>query len=278
MLGGPLLGGLFGDLFGGQKQNQEAQILQQMMQKYDALGVPLMQTLGPSAMQGVQDDPALLQAQDQSLGALKGISDQGGLNLSDRAALQQIMGQIGQQTNARNAGAVAQAAARGQAGSGDILAAQLANNASAEQNASQTGAGLAGMAQQRALQALMQRGQLAGQVRGQDFGEGSARAQAADSIARYNAQLPAQVYAMNLQKLNGENNASQNLAGMYGQQANQQYNMWSGLGQGAGNVGGAYAMNNLYNQNKGGSNSGYSSPPLVNASGSNPNDWNSWPG
>jgi len=48
-------------------------------------------------------------------------------------------------------------------------------------------------AQSRALQALMQGGQLGGQIRQQDFGEQSEKAQAQDAINRFNTANRQQV-------------------------------------------------------------------------------------
>lgn len=257
---GSVGGGLAGAISGGQDRAKAQQLLQQMLQQYQGLSAPTADQLrlGPSAMQGITDNPALLSDQTGALGALQGVSDAGGLNLNDRAALQQIMGRIGQETTARNAGAVDQAASRGQAGSGDMLAAALSNNASAEQGANQVGTDIAGKAQARALQAMLQRGQLAGQIRGQDFGENAAKAQAADAIARYNAQVPMEAYGAQLQKLQGEQGAMGPLESYYMGDAQRQQQMYGGVGQGLGELGMAGALG--YGKSGSGSTGSYTDP------------------
>lgn len=76
----------------------------------------------------------------------------------------------------------------------------------------------------------MQGGQLGGQVRSQDFNEQSAKAQAADSISRFNAANRQDVLAKNVGTRNAANQAnlteSQRIADANAQMRNnqQQYN------------------------------------------------------
>jgi hypothetical protein len=75
---------------------------------------------------------------------------------------------------------------RGQGGSGLELLAQLQSGQAATTDASQASMDTAGMAQDRALQAMIQQGQLGGQIRGQDFGEQADIAKAQDIINAFN--------------------------------------------------------------------------------------------
>jgi hypothetical protein len=160
--------------------------------------------LGPSAMEGAFADEGTIEAQRQALRQLQELSE-GGVSEADIAAMQDM--QLQAETAERGQrGAILQSMARrGMAGGGQELAASLA----AEQGTADRLAGdrrnLVQGAQQRALQALSQSGQLAGSMRGQDFGEKSARANAADRIAEFNMR--------NRQRIADANVTGRNLAG-----------------------------------------------------------------
>jgi len=187
--------------------------------------------LGPSEMQGISTDPALRQAQMGALNKLSGIGEAGGRDaqfLSDAARVQNDVN-----TNLQGQqGAIMQnLAARGQSGGGSELVARniAAQNASNQQ--SQQALDLNAQAEQRALSALMQSGQLGGQIQGQDFQQQSAKAQASDSINKFNAANQQQVMSNNVGAKNNAqstNVANQNqVAGQNTQGRNQaqQYNL-----------------------------------------------------
>jgi hypothetical protein len=79
-------------------------------------------------------------------------------------------------------------AARGQAGSGNELMARMMAAQNSSNQMANSGNQIAAQAQQRALEALMQSGQMAGDIRNQNFGQDSAVASAQDEIARFNTQ------------------------------------------------------------------------------------------
>jgi hypothetical protein len=95
-------------------------------------------------------------------------------------------------------------AARGVGGSGAELASRLASSQSGVNQASQEGARLAAQAQARALQAIAQSGNMAGSMEDREFSQGSAKARAADEIARFNTA--------NRQGVSGRNVGMQNEA------------------------------------------------------------------
>jgi hypothetical protein len=99
------------------------------------------------------------------------------------------------------------AQARGVAGSGLELAQSMLAQQQASNRAAQQGLDVASMAQQRALQAILQGGQLGGQIRGQDFEEQARVAAAKDAIAQFNAQ--------NQQQVNLANSAARQQANMF---------------------------------------------------------------
>jgi len=143
---------------------------------------------GQSKMAGISLDPVTRQAQLSALNELQGISSSGGMRLNDQAMLDQAMGQVATDAAGRNQAVQQGMARRGMGGSGMELAAKLMNQQNASQLNSQAGLASAGMAQQRALEAIMQGGQLGGQMRGQDWQQASEAARAQDAINQFNTQ------------------------------------------------------------------------------------------
>lgn len=162
--------------------------------------------LGPSQMEGIYTDPNLRKAQVSALTKLQEIGDAGGRDsqfLADQARLESdINANLQGQT-----GAIQQnMATRGLSGGMSEL---VAKNIAA-QGASNTQAQMAmdskAAADKRALEALMQGGQMAGQMQSQDFNQAATKAQAADAISKFNAQNQQQVMSNNV---NVKNNAQQ---------------------------------------------------------------------
>lgn len=157
-----------------------------------------------SDLNNISTDPKLRQAQLDALFGLQDISSSGGLTAADQAQL----GQIKTQEDAAQRGAreaiLQNAQARGLGGSGIELMAQLQNQQDAATRQSQRDLDVAGMAQNRALQALQQAGSLGGQIQAQDFGQKAAIAEANDAISKFNAQ--------NSQNVALENTKAKNIA------------------------------------------------------------------
>lgn len=159
--------------------------------------------LGPSEMQGVSTDPRLADAQ---MGALSQLTEIGetGLLPGERAALNQARRGAAAESQAKSAQLLDEYARRGMGGSGSELAARLQSAQSGGDRLSQENDRLMQMAQQRALSAISQQGNLAGQIRGQSFGEQSDVAQAQDAINRFNTANQQSVQQRNV----GANNAA----------------------------------------------------------------------
>jgi len=141
-----------------------------------------------SEMGNISTDPALRSQQMASLAALQNLAQSGGLNLQDKAALASVQDQAAQADRGRRQAIQQNMQARGMGGSGASLLAQLQSNQAATDQQSQQGMDIAGQAQQRALQAMMQGGQLAGQIQGQDFSQQAQQAQAQDAVNSFNAR------------------------------------------------------------------------------------------
>ena len=159
----------------------------------------------PSAMAEVGANPELVRAQEASLGALQNIARQGGMDTQSRANLAQIQDQLGQQERGQREALLAQQQRQGTVGSGQGLAAQLLAQQASAGRAGQAGFQQAKSADQRALEALTQSGQMAGQMRTQQVGEAERRAAAEDRINKFNTQHRQQLQAANRQALNAAN-------------------------------------------------------------------------
>ena len=206
-LGSSLLGGIFG----GDDREKANQLIQQTLHDYDAIGVPpieaqklLLEELksagkltpeleemvvaGPSKMGDISLDPGYKAAQMKALDELSSIGSSGGLRLSDQAAIEEALGKVRSQERGSREAILANARERGVSGGGSELAAQLANQQNSAENAYKSGLGVAAIAEDRALDAIIKGGQLAGDIRKQEFGEKSDVARAQDEIDRFNAE------------------------------------------------------------------------------------------
>lgn len=157
-----------------------------------------------SKMNGISLDPNLKKAQMDALSGLQDISSGGGLSASDKANLSHINSDEMTQQRGQREAILNNAQSRGLGGSGLELMAQLQNQQDSATRQSQKDLDVAGMAQNRALQALQQGGQLAGQIGAQDFGQQAQVAGANDAISKFNTQ--------NQQQMNLTNTAAHNAA------------------------------------------------------------------
>lgn len=187
--------------------------------------------MGPSALEGISVDPRLREAQMNALARLEEIGAGGGMTAQDRLKLAQIRDE--QTADLRGAtGAIEQQmAARGLSGGVSELVSKQIAAQSAANRAAQEGMNLKAQAEQRALDAIMQSGQLGGQIRGQEFGEQERVAQAKDLINKFNTQALADAKTRNVAARNQAQawnaQTAQNTANMNveGRNQAQQYNL-----------------------------------------------------
>lgn len=183
------------------------------------------QALGPSAMQGIQTDPRLAQAQMAALQQLSQVG-QMGMTPAEAAALSSAQQNAAAQAQAKSRQIEDEFARRGMGGSGAELAARLSGAQNAAQMLSNNSNQIAQNAQQNALQALSQSGSLAGQMNSQQFGQQAAIAQAKDYINQFNLQNSQNVSNQNAALKNQATarnlTNAQNLATMNTQLGNQQ--------------------------------------------------------
>ncbi len=271
-----------GEYMAQQSKEKQQALLQKALAEFGSISPPALQKViaeqeGPSAMAGVSSDPESIAAQHAALDALKNISDSGGLTLSDRANLNRTRSSAAGTANSGRQRIAEDMASRGNLDSGAMLAMQLSGNEGSANRQSQEDMDIAGTAQKRALDAIMQRGQLAGHVREQDFGEKSRKAEAADLIARYNsearskaqyhnANLPQQGFDNQMRLAQGRATGAAPMASYYGEQAGDQRGFYAGMGESAARYGKQSDRNN--------ESPSYSRAPLVNAdSSSDESEW-----
>lgn len=164
--------------------------------------------VGDSAMSGITLDPKLKENQMAALSQLSGIVEGGGLSDPDRAALMKLNNE--EDTHARGAreAILQNAQARGVGGSGLEIMAELQNAQDAAGRASMRGTDVAADARNRALQAIMEQGNLSGQIANQEFGQKAQVAGAQDAIAKFNAQNQQGINLANTQAHNSAQEAN----------------------------------------------------------------------
>jgi hypothetical protein len=162
--------------------------------------------LGPSEMQGIATDPALRQAQMNALMKLQEVGDANGRDSRFMADANKLQNDINTNLQGQTGAIQQNLATRGMSGGGTELVARNMAVQNASNQQANSALELKAQADQRALEAIMNGGVLGGQIQNQDFNQKSAKAQAADSIAKFNAANMQQVQSNNV---NAKNNAQQ---------------------------------------------------------------------
>lgn len=169
--------------------------------------------VGESEFNGISLDPNLKENQMSALSSIMDIGESGGMTLADKANLSKIASEEQAQARGNRDAILQNAQARGVGGSGLELMAQLQNQQSSATRQSQRDLDVAAQAQARALEALMQGGNMSGQMIDQSFNQQAQKAGANDAIAKFNAQ--------NQQQINMANTGARNEA-QAGNLANKQ--------------------------------------------------------
>lgn len=142
----------------------------------------------PSAYLDIEEDPTVRKAQLGSLSKLQGIVDSGGMDAQSKADVAEIIRSLDTANKGNREAIVQNAQQRGVGGSGLEMANKLTAAQEASTNASQQGMDAAALAEKRALEAIMNTGQLSTQIRGQDYTKASDKAAAIDAINKFNTQ------------------------------------------------------------------------------------------
>jgi cyclophilin family peptidyl-prolyl cis-trans isomerase len=183
-----------GEILSGMDSQEAYQLLQQAADAEGNIDLPklkelILQSLPPSELAKIQEDPQYRAQQAQADAQLNDIVQSGGLTLSDKAALNGLRTKLNLDTSARNNSVTQSMAARGDLDSGAQLASQLSNNQAADTNEAAFGENIAGQAQLRALQAIQQRGQNATSNLSRKFSEDAQKAAAQDAINAGNVAI-----------------------------------------------------------------------------------------
>lgn len=183
---------------------EEQQLLLEELRQQGKLTPELEQAimLQGSEMGNVSTDPRLKQAQLDSLLKLQEVANNDGMSAQDQSRLSQIQSQLRQQEQGSRQAIMQNMAQRGMSGSGFELAANLSNQQGSADRASAEGLEVKAQAEKRALEAIMNSGQLGGQIRNQDFTEKSAVAQAQDQINKFNTMNRQDVSNRNVNRNN----------------------------------------------------------------------------
>ncbi|MBK7864182.1 MAG: hypothetical protein IPJ65_37420 [Archangiaceae bacterium] len=247
--------------------------LQARFSDYDKLGTAgyqdiAAQQLGPSALEA--SSMTLPRARPSKSRSRSSLSSRinGGLSLSDLKVLNEVQGNLNRNNSARQAGLANSPAARGQLGSGAQLAMDMQNQSDAAMNANAAGESAAAQAQARAMQAILQKGQMARGMANDDYGRKSDAARAADMIAARNAAARTDAAkANNSYRGRGVRRRAQTGAGQnVTHQRHEQRRVWQPFGQRhtikgrasaiSGDIDNAVSAFSAYSKNKGGSGSG----------------------
>lgn len=155
-----------------------------------------------SQMAGVKVPPEIEKQQYDTLAQLSNIVAEGGQDASFRAAMNDVKDKLQNQIKANTESLKNEFARRGQSGSGLEFAARAQGGSDAIQAASKQGFDAAAEGQRRAYQAIMDKGTLAGNIRTQDVGEQERKAQAADTVNRFNTTAKQNVSDANVKAAN----------------------------------------------------------------------------
>jgi hypothetical protein len=148
-----------------------------------------LERVGPTAYGDIAVDPRLKAAQLSQLSALEELRNSGGMNAADRANLARISNEEAAKEQSQRAAIMQGAQARGTSTGGLSLMQMLQAQQSGANRQAQRDLDVAGMAQDRALQAGGMASSLAGNMSQQDFNQQAQIAAARDTANKFNAQM-----------------------------------------------------------------------------------------
>lgn len=171
---------------------KERQARLEALQEYAAISPPevkdlVAQEVKHSAFADINPDARQRAIQDETQAALLGRGRAGGLDFQGRARLEEARQDAGQYEQQQRQGILANARARGIAGSGEELAAQLQAQQAGADRERMAGVSAAADADEAALQSMLQAGTMARQREDSDFAQQAQVASAQDEIDMFNA-------------------------------------------------------------------------------------------
>lgn len=213
----------------------EAQKL--LLERPEYAGDLITEKLGPSALEGIQEDPRLKSAQMDALSELQEIGKVG-LTPEERAQRAEMLRESAAQGQAAQKAVLQNMAQRGTLDSGSALIAQLQANAQESADARRQSEQMAADVAQRRRDAIMQAANLSGNMSQADIARQQTAATAADRIAQFNTQNQNQAQQRNLDARQAYANQIANLANqeqqynkqLINQRYNQEMDRWKALG------------------------------------------------
>lgn len=142
---------------------------------------------GDSAYSTIAEDPTLRGGQLDALSQIQATANAGGLDARARAGIEDALEAARTENRGAQGAILANARARGIAGSDLETVSRLVASQGANQASSRAALDVAALREQRRDQALRDSASLSSQIRGQDFSNNSQRASAQDAISRFNA-------------------------------------------------------------------------------------------
>lgn len=169
------------------------ELRQQALDEYGEDMLPVIDTVvaqevGPSAFEGIKEDPAMRGAQADTVAELRNVYESEGNTPADVAAMRLAQNEVSGRAASDYANNAQRLARQGQQGNA-VLSSALSASSGADAVGATANMAMQNQvaARQRALQALLQSGNMAGDVRGQDFQVAGAKAGAQDRISQFNA-------------------------------------------------------------------------------------------
>lgn len=180
------IGGLISDALSRGDRDLAEALRQQAMRE---LGVDLPTVEAIAIQPGIVESQAAkaqgsLETQQTRMDALRQLARRAGegYTVEERAAINAALSEVAQQERGSREAIMRKLPAQ----SGAQVAAMLANQQAAAQQASQTGLDIAAQGRRKALEALAQTGKLAGDIDVTQFEQAFQRGQAADVISKFN--------------------------------------------------------------------------------------------
>lgn len=245
--------GLFGEEQAKKMSAQQLRLLEQQLADVRGVEVPDLpelqaEQLGDSAVAGMKSDPVLRSNQLAAIAELQRLADVGGLDLTDRAALEQALDVARNQTKRARAGVASDMASRGQLDAGARMVMDLDATSRGSNDLRKEGLETAAMAQRRRLQAIRDAAGMSGSLREQDWRESESankakdlrderNAAARERASQYNAGLPQQTFTNKLAKATGQLPSTSAVGNVHAQNAADERAKTAGLIQAAGAYG-----------------------------------------
>ena len=227
MAGGSILGGLMGSKSADKAAKRAEKMAREAAGAIDGVYVPTVEEMQiqlqklvsmgeispedaeavlieKSNYENVTTQNAGTDAEYAALQELQDIVSNDGMTAATRARVADIQDEFGTTNRGAQEAILQDAASRGISGSGLEMAARLSAEQAAASDANRAGLQTAADAEQRALEAIIQQGQLGGQISESDFAKQAKIAEAKDLIAKFNAT--------NKQNVGLTNTASRNAA------------------------------------------------------------------